>query len=190
MYKIVLSVLLSAGLLAGGDLPEIEPVEYITVMDEPQTSPFYVGVGYGIDGEAGRYYDYDSSYYDYEYTDSYSNVSVLAGAVVAREGSLGLAVEGRASWSLDEYGVDTWGVFVKPEFDSDKGFAVFGIFGYQELTQYEHTYDAIGLGVGGVYLFTDNVGVIVDYIYSFIDEDEYGFTPEYANLTGSLIYKF
>jgi len=34
------------------------------------------------------------------------------------------------------------------------------------------------------------MGVMVDYIYSFIDEDEYGFTPEYANLTGSLVYKF
>ncbi len=189
MKNIFVTLLLSVGLLAGGDLPEIEPVEYMEV-ETIQPSPFYVGAGIGIDEEAGRYYDYYDPYSDYEYKNGYTNLSVLAGAVIAREGSLGLAVEGRASWSFDDYGVDSWGVYVKPEFDSDKGFTVFGILGYQELTQYEYTYDATGIGVGGVFLFNDNVGVMVDYIYSYIAEDEYGFTPSYGNLTGSLIYKF
>jgi len=179
MNKIVLSVLLSVGLLAGGDLPEIEPVEYITVMDEPQVSPFYVGAGVGVDNESEWYGDY-----------SYSNVSLLAGAVVAREGNLGLALEGRATWSFDEYGVDSWEVFVKPEVEATSSVTVYGIFGYQKLYAYDFDYDALGVGVGAGYMFSDSIGVIVDYVYSIIEEDEFGYVPEYDNLTVSIVYAF
>lgn len=99
-------------------------------------------------------------------------------------------MEGRASWSFNEYGVDTWGIYAKPEIETSKSFTVFGVVGYQNITSYEVTYDATGLGIGGAFLFTDNLGVQVDYIYSFITEDDFGFAPEYANLTASILYKF
>ena len=76
------------------------------------------------------------------------------------------------------------------EIEVGKGFTTFAVIGYQNITTYEYTYDALGLGLGGAYLFTDYIGVQVDYIYSYIAEDEFGITPEYANLTASLIYKF
>ena len=179
MKKILIALMLSAGLHAGGDLPEVEYV----YADDPQTSPFYIGAGLASDYERNSY-----DYYDVD--TGYTNVSVLAGAAVAREGSLGLAIEGRVSWSLDEYGVDAASIYLKPEIEVGKGFTTFAVIGYQNITTYEYSYDALGLGIGGAYLFTDYVGVQVDYIYSYIAEDEFGITPEYANLTASLIYKF
>ena len=176
MKKIVLATMLSGMLLAGGDLPE---VEYITVEEAPQSNPFYIGIGVGADTETE---------YDYQY--DYSNVSLLAGALVAREGALGLAIEARLSSTLDDYGVDTLGLYLKPEFETTSEFTVFGILGYQSLSAYEFTYDAIGVGIGGVMMFTEQFGAQVDYVYSVIEEDVFGFTPEYANLTVSAIYKF
>ena len=179
MKKVLLSALFSVGLLAGGDLPEIEPVEYITVGVDPEPSPFYIGIGVGSDIEK----EWDGNY-------DYSNLSVLAGAIVAREGSLDLSIEGRAAWSFDEYGVDSYGIYLKPELDTDKSFKVFGLLGYQSLTTYDYDYDAIGIGIGGIIAFGDSLGVQVDYVYSILDEDVFGFTPEYGNLTASVLYKF
>ena len=175
MKKIILAIMLSVGLLAGGDLPD---VTYITE-EAPQASPFFLGIGVGLDTEIE---------YDYEY--DYSNVSLLAGAIVAREGALGLAIEARLSSTLDDYGVDTFGLYLKPEIETTSEFTVFGIIGYQSLSAYDYTYDAVGIGVGGVMMFTERFGVQADYIYSIIEEDEFGFTPQYANLTASLLYRF
>ncbi len=186
MKKLIVAFIMSVGLYAGGDLPEVAYVAY----DEPQPSPFYVGIGIGFDAEYGRYYDSFNIAYDYDIDEGYSNISILAGAVVAREGALGLAVEARLSNSFDEYGVDTWGIYAKPEFEANRSFTVFGVIGYQNITTYDYTYDATGIGVGGVVMFTDSIGAQVDYIYSFIAEDEYGFIPEYSNITASVLYKF
>lgn len=176
--KYLIGLMLSASLMAGGDLPEIEPVSYVGY-EEPQASPFYAGAGIGLDNEQEWYGEYD-----------YNNISLFAGAVVAREGTLGLALEGRVAWSLDDYGVDSWGIYAKPEIDIDSSFIAFIIIGYQNLITYDYTYDAVGVGIGGVFMFTDSVGVQADYIYSFIEEDEFGYTPEYSNLTASILYKF
>jgi hypothetical protein len=175
MKKIILSTLLGSMLCAGGDLPEVTYVD----VESPQASPFYAGIGFGVDDEV-----------ESDFNDGYSNVSLFMGAVVAREGTLALAVEARLATTLDDYGVDSWGLYIKPEIDFDGSFQLFGILGYQNLTTYDYTYDATGLGVGGVYMFNDNIGVQLDYIYSFIADDEYGYTPEYANATASLLYRF
>ena len=180
MKQILMSVMASVMLYAGGELvADIEPIEYITVTEEPQASPFYLGAGIGIDNES----EWDGDY-------SYSNLSLLAGAIIAREGNLGLALEGRATWSFDEYGVDSWEIFVKPEVEVDKSFAVYGILGYQKLYAYDFDHNAFGVGAGAAYMLNDSIGVMVDYVYSVIAEDEFGYVPEYDNLTASILYRF
>ena len=130
MNKIVLSVMLSVGVFAGGELvADIEPIEYITVTEEPQASPFYLGAGIGIDNES----EWDGDY-------SYSNLSLLAGAIIAREGNLGLALEGRATWSFDEYGaLGTGGILddillIGPQLEGC------GVFFYQCIAIWPYTF--------------------------------------------------
>ena len=190
MKQILVALMLSVGLYAGGDIvADIEPIVYEAV-EAPVKSPFYVGAGFGIDNEVSRYYDAMNALLDYDIDQSYTNISLLGGAVVASEGSLALAVEGRVAWTLDDYGVDSWGVFGKPEFEVSTGLVLFGLLGYQEITTYDYIYDALGLGAGIGYDFTDSLGVQVDYVYSVIGEDDFGYIPEYSNLTASLLYKF
>jgi hypothetical protein len=188
LNKIKLRALLCTGFYDGGDYPDIEPVTYVNV-DTPEANPFYVGAGFGTDTEKDKYYDVIPSL-DHDIDEQYFNASILVGAVVATEGALDLAIEGRASISTDTYGVDAWGIYAKPELNVDDQFTLFGIIGYQQITTYDNQYDATGLGAGGTFLFTDSVGIQLDYIYSFIAEDEFGYVPEYTNVTASLLYKF
>ncbi len=190
MKQILVALMLSAGLYAGGSIvADIEPITYVEV-ETPTASPFYIGAGFGIDNEVSRYYDAMSVLLDYDIDQSYSNISLLGGAVVAAEGNLALAVEGRVAFTLDDYGVDSWSVFGKPEIEVGAGLVLFGLIGYQDITTYDYDYDALGLGAGVGYDFTDNIGVQVDYVYSVISEDDFGYVPEYSNLTASLLYKF
>jgi len=180
MNKIVLSVMVSAMLFAGGELvADIEPIEYITVTEEPQASPFYLGVGYIVDEEV-----------DYYGTYNYSGLTVMAGAVVAREGTMGLAIEGRVSGSFDDYGVSSYGIYAKPEIELGKDFTTFLVVGYQRLSTYEMDINALGIGVGGAFFFTDSLGVQADWIYSSTEKDEFDFQPEYSSLTASILYRF
>ncbi len=192
MKKILLTLVMSVGLYAGGSIPDIIPV-YEYESEPLQVSPFYVGAGFGFDKEVGNYYiyEYSPTLVEYQYTEYYTNVSLFGGAVAVREGQFALALESRLSWSTDDYGIDAWGVFIKPEFDINDNFTLFGLIGYQQLSIPDDiTYDATGLGLGGKYMFTDEFGTQVDYVYSYIGEDEFGFEPEYGNFTVSVLYNF
>ncbi len=191
MKKILVALAMSVGLYAGGSLVvDIEPTTYIEEEVAPTPSPFYAGVGFGIDNENTRLYNSANGKEYVEFNEGYSNVSLFAGATLITEGTFGLAAEGRAAWTLDDYGVDSWGVFLKPEIEMVQGVTVFGLLGYQAITPVDFEYDALGVGAGLMYVFNDNIGAQVDYVYSVIEEDEFGFIPGYENLTMSLFYRF
>ena len=67
---------------------------------------------------------------------------------------------------------------------------MYGILGYQKLYAYDFDHNAFGVGAGAAYMLNDSIGVMVDYVYSVIAEDEFGYVPEYDNLTASILYRF
>ena len=175
MKKSLVALFATTALMAGGSLPD---VTYITE-EAPQSSPFYGTISVGIDSE--RTYSGD-----YTYTD----VSISLGAVVAREGQLGLAVEGVISSSFDTYGVYGYGLYVKPEIELNEGITTFAIIGYQKLYTYDMDVDALGLGIGGAFMVSDRIGIQASWIYSIVEEDIDFVQPEYSNTSIGLLYRF
>ncbi len=194
---------MTIGAVAGGDLIKKEkPVEVIV-----DNSSFYVGLGYGFGTASAT----DGGYNDFGHTitildeQTMDNVTFQAGYNINEF----VAVEGRYNYGIDQdigYGtdisLDTFAVYVKPQYPITPEVSVYGLLGYAWNTGYQtgeadYDFDGIAYGVGAKYAVAENVEVFADYTSVYDDNDilEYDtFTidsdREVYNVTVGVTYKF
>ncbi len=165
---LLLSVVASTMIMAGGDIAPVEPVIETPVVIEEDTGAFYLGLGYG--------------YFDAELTSNIGlqqeNAEADMDTILFQAGyefNQYVAIEGRY-WlgvsDLDDAEGDysTWGIYVKPQYPVSEAFNIYALLGYASTTlepdnaaiEYLDT-DSFSWGIGAEYKFTENVSLFLDY---------------------------
>jgi opacity protein-like surface antigen len=181
MKKILMAAVAALTLgYAGGDIVVAE-----TPTPAPELTGFYVGAGYAyIDAEATDGFD----------TADFSNnavdlrVGYNVNEYLAVEGRYAIGAEDAVTISGDVTDIDarinTWGIFVKPQYPVTADATVYGLIGYGNVDgKASNAYGSESIdengfqwGLGAKYSVTTNVEVFVDYINAYDDtvvvEDE------------------
>jgi opacity protein-like surface antigen len=171
MKKILMAAVAAMTLgYAGGDIVVAE-----TPAPTPELTGFYVGAGY--------------AYIDAEATDGFDAADFTNNAVDLRVGyniNEYVAIEGRYAFGAEDEvdfngyatpflaDIDTWGIFVKPQYPVTADATIYALLGYGNV---DGTFDGENLldedgfqwGLGAKYSVTRNVEVFVDYIQAFDD---------------------
>jgi len=197
MKNIVLSAVAVAAMssfaLAGGDIAPVE--EPIVVVEEvmPSTGGLYLGLAYGFMNAEITDQAYVGNF-DVEETildEDFSSIMLQAGYDFNQY----VGVEGRYWFGLDtdttlgrgdfasDVTVDAWGIYVKPMYPVSEAFNVYALLGYAgayitvdqdnapKLTS--DSVDGFSWGLGAEYRFSDTVGLFVDYVMIYDDEEDY-----------------
>ena len=144
-------------------------------------SSAYVGAGFGF-GTA----EASASSYQIDVTDSQTvdNISLQAGYNINQY----VAVEGRYNFGIDEdivyvdgytdtVSVDTFAVYVKPQYPITPELSVYGLAGYawNDLNSLDGdiTADGFAWGLGAKYEVVENVEVFVDYTSVYDDVETF-----------------
>ena len=182
MKNIVLSTVavltMGSFAVAGGD---IAPVEEPVVVVEPVVTDagFYLGLAYGYATMDLTFTEVtgNSVYAEDLGDDSYSTIMLQAGYDFNKY----VAIEGRYWFGLDEdfglgngdYNIDTWGIYVKPQYPVTDAFDIYALLGYANTDQgnafNDTTLDGFSWGLGASYAFTNNVAIFVDYVNMYND---------------------
>lgn len=179
----------SAIAFAGGDIEPVESTEPEVVV-EPGLTGLYVGAGYS-------YIAGNLDIIGLSLSEGANAGVVLAGYNINDY----LAVEGRYTFSADiDYDTlgasvegDTWGIYVKPQYNLSTDFKVYGLLGYGEVRDLD---DGAGFqyGFGGAYSVTKNIEVFGDWVRAY-DADVSVINPNDGKFTVDLFavgvnYKF
>ena len=196
MKNIVLSAVavlaMSSFAVAGGDIAPVE--EPIVVVEEPvvSTGGFYLGLAYGFMNAEITDQAYIGNY-DVEQTvldEDFSSIMIQAGYDFNQY----VGVEGRYWFGLDsdtalysgddnlpaDVNIDAWGIYVKPMYPVSEAFNVYALLGYagadieEDNANFDLSSDSVdgfSWGLGAEYTFSDAVGIFVDYV-SIYDDDE------------------
>ncbi len=198
------AITMTAVAVAGGDYKKVKEPVPVEVIDN---SSFYVGIGYGFGTASAT----DGGYNDFGHTitvldeQTMDNITFQAGYNINEF----VAVEGRYNYGIDQdigYGtdisLDTFAVYVKPQYPITPEVSVYGLLGYAWNTGYQtgeadYDFDGFAYGVGAKYAVAENVEVFADYTSVYDDNDilEYDtFTidsdREVYNVTVGVTYKF
>jgi len=158
--------------IAGGDIAPVEPVVEEPVVVE-SAGNFYLGLAYG--------------YANLNLTETTTTAPITSTEWVDD------SYNGRYWFGLDEdFGVlpnevniDTWGIYVKPQYPVTEAFNVYALLGYANTDQgnafEDTTLDGFSWGLGASYAFTENVSVFIDYVNMYDDTENYvGYDDEYT----------
>jgi len=185
MKKILLlSVVASTMIMAGGDIAPVEPmVETPVVMETPSTGGLYLGLAYSLVG-----HDVDNFNDTHNLGMDFDALMFQAGYKVndyfALEGRYWVGLgDGDASinnWTIhnafDDSEMDAWGIYLKPMYPVTSAFDIYALLGYANITVDNPNFPNAGIdedgfswGVGAAYSVTENIAVFVDYI-GFYDD--------------------
>lgn len=185
MKKILLlSVVTSTMIMAGGDIAPVEPmVETPVVMETPSTGGLYLGLGYSLVG-----HDVDNFNDNHNLGMDFNAVMFQAGYKVndyfALEGrywvGLGDADVSINDWTVhnafDDNEMDAWGIYLKPMYPVTPAFDIYALVGYANITVDNDNFPNAGIdedgfswGIGAAYSVTESVAVFVDYV-GFYDD--------------------
>ena len=197
MKNIVLSAVavlaMSSFAVAGGDIAPVE--EPIVVVEEvvPSMGAFYVGIAYGMTNVelVDTTYPMGGVLEETILDEDYGSIMLQAGydfnQYVGIEGrywfgiSSDSAIGGRADFNEDVT-VDSWGIYVKPQYPVSDAFNIYALLGYagSDLTvdsgNYDFTTDSVdsfSWGLGAEYKFTNAVGIFVDYVSIYDDTEDW-----------------
>jgi len=181
---LLLSVVASTMIMAGGDIAPVEPVIEVPVqvVEEVSTkSNFYAGVAYSRMGSSISDIKLEGVH------TTLADVDLEMGAVMLDLGykiNDYIAVEGRywigtttdrfhvKDWTLHK-AVDTdttaWGIYAKPMYPITETFDVYGLVGYgsaslNDAKGFDGDVDGITWGVGAAYEFVEGFSFFVDYV--------------------------
>ena len=196
MKNIVLSAVavlaMSSFAVAGGDIAPVE--EPIVVVEEvvPSTGGLYLGLAYGFMNAEITDQAYIGNF-DVEETildEDFSSIMLQAGydfnQYVGIEGRYWFGLDtdttlGRGDFASDVT-VDAWGIYVKPMYPVSEAFNVYALLGYAgaDITVDQANYtltsdsvDGFSWGIGAEYRFSDAVGLFVDYVSVYDDDEDY-----------------
>jgi len=165
--SIVLSLLVSSALFAGGDFKTDTPVEPIVEIPEESITHFYLGAAFANihNGVSGDGY------------------SLIAGVPLMQN----LAVEARyASVESDnDHDITNTVIFLKPKMMVADSLCIYGLLGYGQVDYVGVKDEGVEYGAGMAFHFSENIALFADYIQTKAIDDVklHGFT------TG-LNYKF
>ena len=196
MKNIVLSAVavlaMSSFAVAGGDIAPVE--EPIVVVEEPvvSTGGLYLGLAYGFmnaeitDTYSGAHAKLTDTILDEDFSSIMINAGYDFNQYVGIEGRYWFGLDtdttlGRGEFASDVT-IDAWGIYVKPMYPVSEAFNVYALLGYAgaDLTVdapgYTLTSDSVdgfSWGIGAEYRFTDAVGLFVDYVSVYDDDEDF-----------------
>jgi len=189
---LLLSVLASTMIMAGGDIAPVEPVVE-TPVAAPQDAGFYVGMAYGLVNMGLAFPGFDR--------DGNSDALMLQAGYKINPY---VAIEGRY-WFTDKallcpichyyFHADSWGIYVKPMYPVTNEIDIYALLGYgdtyPEVNGYKPPYDTDGFqwGLGASYEFTSDIAVFVDYV-SLYDDTNIGQDLTIDTWNFGVTYKF
>jgi len=161
----VVTALMGSFAVAGGDIAPVEPVVE-TPVTTAQPAHFYVGLG--LAETSVRNTDASLNFFSEEDgQDRTLDMTFLAGYEVNPY----FAIEGRYATNIaydDEANVDTWSLFVKPQYPVSDSSSIYALIGYGgadvDLVRHGSLSDSdFQWGLGVNYEMMENVSVFVDY---------------------------
>ncbi len=161
---------------AGG---AVAPVETEVVVED--NSGAYIGLGYSFNT-----YEVSEANYGLTMSDSvdFDRVAIQGGynfnEFVAAEARYTVGVENNylTRGFTTDASVDTFAVYVKPQYPVSDAVSVYGLLGYAWSTGYETgfadvDFDGFAYGVGAKYAVTDAVEIFADYTSVYSDTETY-----------------
>jgi len=200
MKNIVLSAVAVAAMssfaVAGGDIAPVE--EPIVVVEEvvESTGGLYLGIAYGFMNTeiTDTTYPLGGTLENTWLDEDFSSIMLQAGydfnQYVGIEGRYWFGLDSDSTLGRGDLGgninadvtVDAWGVYVKPMYPVSDAFTVYALLGYAgadiEIDANNFTYttdsvDGFSWGIGAEYRFTDAVGLFVDYVSVYDDDEDF-----------------
>ncbi|MCD6213293.1 MAG: porin family protein [Sulfurovum sp.] len=200
MKNIVLSAVavlaMSSFAVAGGDIAPVE--EPIVVVEEvmPSTGSFYLGLAYGfmnteIDDTT---YPFGGVLKETVLDEDFGSIMINLGydfnQYVGIEGRYWFGLESSSTLGRGSIGnninadvtIDAWGVYVKPMYPVSEAFNVYALLGYagadlevdaNDFKFKTDSVDGFSWGIGAEYKFSNAVGIFVDYVSVYDDEEDF-----------------
>ena len=170
-FSLVSILLASTFVVAGGSIAPIV-VEEPVIVEEVDSSAFYVGLGYGnyqedFDHPLTNSTDLDLNTVLFQVGFKYNKYIALEGRYWLGVGDLSVTKAGSQDQDLSgDY--SAWGIYAKPMYPIDN-FNIYALLGYasSSLDADNGDYwdaDGFSWGVGAEYAFTEQVSVFVDYV--------------------------
>ena len=152
--------------VAGGDIAPVEEiVEVATPIIVEDDSNFYVGVAYSyvdaeIDAEqTGNAYTLLAGY-------NYNKYIAIEGRYTATVGDMDIENDksslNHSDGEIDRE-VESYGIFLKPQYPIGDAFSVYALLGYGSVTARTTDESGFQWGLGAKYAITDSIDVFVDY---------------------------
>ncbi len=180
---------------AGGDIVPVEVMEVEVVNDKIGV---YVGGGLtGLTAETTETYNeygygYEQTLLDEDFTQIFLGAGYNINEFVAVEGRYWFGVSKTVGYGdLEGYlasvdaSVDSWGIYVKPQYPVNEAFKIYGLLGYAS-NEYDidlkvadltvsagETLDGFSWGLGAAYAVTDSIDVFADYVNLYDDVNDY-----------------
>ena len=182
MKNIVLSAVavlaMSSFAVAGGGFTTEQ--ETLVVFEEPNVSPlnnFYLGFAYSfVNAERTALLD------DHDFSALMLQMGYNINEYVAIEGRYWFGVDDTMSNNLEQ-SIDSWGIYVKPQYPVTEALNVYGLLGYAS-SEYIETFgslnytpdsdiDGFSWGLGTSFAFSKNISIFVDYVNLYDDTNSY-----------------
>jgi len=189
--SLVAVLAMSTFAIAGGDIAPVE--EPIVVVEEPVSEGnFYLGLAYGaanIDSQETISIPGQGVITPNSEDIDYGTIMLQAGynfnPYIAVEGRYWIGLEEDFGNFGDTLTLDTWGLYVKPQYPVTEAFNIYALLGYasSDLTvdfpggSFTPDYDLDGFswGVGAAYSFTESVEFFIDYTSLYDDTNTVAF---------------
>jgi len=195
--SLVAVLAMSTFAVAGGDIaPVEEPV--VVVPEVVSEGNFYLGLAYGwMSAESTDSYrnlagaQIDETLLDEDFSEIMLQVGYNFNEYIAVEGRYWFGLEtgidliddtANSVLSLDQ-SVDSWGIYVKPQYPVTEAFNIYALLGYAS-SEYEVSNSSVAVnpetdldgfswGIGAAYNFSESVSVFVDYVSLYDDNNDY-----------------
>jgi opacity protein-like surface antigen len=180
--------------IAGGDIAPVEPVIETPMVEESTPGNFYLGLAYGManvestDSETFGSITATTTVVDIDYSTVMLQAGYKFNPYIALEGRYWFGLENSYNFfngaTAVDASIDSWGVYVKPQYPITESFDVYALLGYANsditvnngpVAYNPDSVDGFSWGLGADYFFTDNVAVFVDYVNMY--DDTVGLTP-------------
>ena len=193
---LLLSVIASTMIMAGGDIAPIEePVVVVPVIDN---SSFYIGLAYSYvsaeidDTEKGNAYSLIAGY-------NFNQYIAIEGRYGQTFGDMDVS---DVAYSLGncvgdcEREVTYASLYLKPQYPVTESFNIYALLGYGEVQARETSGNGFQWGLGANYEITENIGIFVDYTSLYNDDLDdvvlpgYTFDSQITSTNVGLTYSF